>query len=67
MIGKYVLFGVIAFLVAIIGMLIYPAMHTAINAAGVVGFTTLEEAGMVLLSYAFIIFIAYIIYAHVRK
>ena len=68
MMGKYILFGVISFLVIIIGMLFYPTVHSMVS--GVVqwdGITALEEAGMVLLAYGFIFFMIYIVYAHVWK
>lgn len=65
--GKYVLFGTIAFLVVVLGMLFYPTIHTNISGIDVTGFTDLEKAGMVILSYGFIFFIVYLVYAHVRK
>ena len=67
MMGKYVLFGVIAFIVIIIGMLLYPTIHTNYIGIVVTDFTTLEKAGMVILSYGFIFFMVYLVYAHVRK
>lgn len=65
--GKYVLIGVIAFLVIILGMLFYPTIHTNISSIDVSGFTDLEKAGMVVLSYGFIFFMVYLVYTHVRK
>ena len=64
--GKYVLFGAIAFVVIVIGMLVYPNVHTAISAVSVVGFTDLEKAGMVILSYAFLFFMGYVVWKHIR-
>ena len=65
--GKYVFFGVVAFLVIIVGMLLYPTIYTNWSGIDVTGFTALEKAGMAILSYAFIFFMVYLIYAHVRK
>ena len=65
--GRYVFAGVVAFLVVIIGMLFYPTVHTNVSAIDVTAFTDLEKAGMAILSYAFVFFMAYIVYAHVRR
>jgi glucose uptake protein GlcU len=65
--GKYVFFGVVAFLVIIIGMLLYPTIHTNYASIDVTGFTALEKAGMAILSYAFIFFFIYLVYAHIKK
>lgn len=67
MMGKYVLFGTIAFIVVVVGMLVYPSVATIINAAPITDFTDLEEAGMVLLSYGFIFFMGYLVYAHIKR
>lgn len=65
--GKFVFAGVVAFVVIIIGMLFYPTIHTNVSAIDVTGFTDLEKAGMVILSYGFIFFMAYLVWAHVKK
>jgi len=65
--GKYFLALVVAFMVIIIGMLFYPTTHTMVSAIDVTSFTDLEKAGMVLLSYGLIIFMVYIVYAHIIK
>ena len=66
--GKYFLALVIASMVIIIGMLIYPTAHTMVSAVVPWGdITDLESAGMVLLSYGFIFFMVYIVWAHVIK
>jgi len=67
MMGKYVFAGVVAFLVIIVGMLLYPTIHTNWSGIDVTDFTALEKSGMVILSYAFIFFMAYLVYAHVRR
>jgi glucose uptake protein GlcU len=65
--GKYVFFGVVAFLVVIIGMLLYPTIHTNYISIDVTDFTALEKAGMVILSYGFIFFMIYLVYSHIKK
>lgn len=67
MMGKYAFWGTVAFLVIIIGMLFYPTVHTNFSGIDVTDFTDLEKAGMVILSYAFIGFMVYIVYAHVKR
>ena len=64
--GKYFLFGTIACIVIIVGMLIYPTVHLMISGVSVTGFTDLEKAGMVLLSYSFLFFMGYIVWKHIR-
>lgn len=64
--GKYVYFGVVAFIVIIIGMLVYPTVHFNISSINVTGFTDLEKAGMALLSYSFLFFIGYLVWKHIR-
>lgn len=65
--GKYVFYGVVAFLVVIIGMLLYPTVHTNYSGIDVTGFTDLEKAGMIVSSYTFIFFIVYIVWTHIKK
>jgi len=66
--GKYFLALVISFMVIIIGMLIYPPIHTMVSdIVPWADITDLESAGMVLLSYGFIFFMVYIVYAHILK
>lgn len=65
--GKYILFGVIAFLVLILGMLFFPTVNTNVSGIDVTGFTALEKAGMALLPYIFLGLMVYIIFAHVKK
>lgn len=66
--GKYFLAGVLAVVVIIIGMLFYPTIHTMVSGVVLWGdITDLEEAGMVLLSYGFIFFMVYIVWAHILK
>lgn len=65
--GKYFLYGTIAFLVIVLGMLFYPTIHTNVSAIDVTGFTNLEKAGMAVLSYGFIFFMVYIVWVHVKK
>lgn len=67
MLGRYFLATVVAAIVIVIGMLVYPVVHS--NWAGIVvtGFTDLEKAGMIVLSYAFIFFMVYIVWVHVKR
>jgi hypothetical protein len=65
--GKYFLYGVIAFVAIVLGMILYPTVHTNWVGIDVTGFIPLVKAGMVVLSYGFVFFIAYLIYAHIRK
>jgi len=65
--GKYVLFGVIALLVVIVGMLLYPTIHTNYISIDVTDFTALEKAGMAILSYAFVFFMIYLVYSHIKR
>jgi len=65
--GKPFLAGVVAFAVIIIGMLFYPTTHTMVSVIDVTGFTDLEKAGMVLLSYGLVFFMVYIVWAHILK
>jgi hypothetical protein len=65
--GKYVLYGTVAFLVIILGMLFYPTVHANWSGIDVTGFIDLEKAGMVIMSYAFIFFFVYLVLAHIKK
>jgi len=65
--GKYVFFGVVAFLVIIVGMLYYPTVHSVYSGIDITGFTVLEKAGMAILSYGFIFFMIYLVYAHIKR
>ncbi len=67
MLGRYFFAGVVAFLAVILGMMFYPTIHTNWAGIDVTGFIPMVKAGMVVLSYGFIFFIAYLIYAHVKK
>lgn len=62
--GKYFYGAVIAFLVIIIGMLLYPTIHLNVSSIDVTGFTDLEKAGMAVLSYLFLFFMGYIAWKH---
>ncbi len=64
--GKYFLFATVACVVIIIGMLVYPTVHLNISGVSVTGFTDLEKAGMVLLSYSFLFFMGYAVWKHIR-
>lgn len=65
--GKYVLYGTVAFLVIILGMFFYPTVHANWSGIDVTGFTDLEKAGMVIMSYAFIFFFVYFVWVHIKK
>ncbi len=67
MLGRHFFALVIAAGVIVIGMLLYPTVHTNVSGISVVGFIPLVQAGMIVLSYAFIFFIIYLIYAHIKK
>lgn len=64
--GKYILYAVIAFLVGILGMMYFPTTHGIISGISTTGFTDLEKAGMAILSYAFLGFVVYIIWGHIK-
>jgi len=65
--GKYFLAGTVAFIVIIIGALVYPTVHLNISAISVTDFTDLEKGSMVLLSYAFLFFMGYVVWAHIKR
>lgn len=65
--GKIFLALVIAAAVIIIGMLLYPTVHWNWININVTGFIPMVKAGMVVLSYGFLFFIAYAIYHAVKK
>ncbi len=67
MAGKYYLGLVLVGCVIVIGMLIYPTIHSMISGISVTGFTDIEKAGMVILSYGMLFWMCYIVYAHVFK
>ncbi len=64
--GKYVLAGTVAFIVIIVGMLVYPTVHLNISSIDVTGFTDLEKAGMAILAYAFLFFMGYVVWKHIK-
>lgn len=63
--GKYVWFATVAFIVIVIGMLVYPPVHTVISAIDVTDFTDLEKTGMVFLAYGLLFFMGYIVWKHI--
>jgi len=65
--GKYFLYGTVAFVVIIIGMLVYPTVHLNVSGISVTDFTDLEKMGMVLLSYAFLFFMGYVVWVHIKR
>ena len=65
--GKGFLVLVVAVVVAIIGMLLYPTVHFIWSGIDVTGFTSLEQGGMVLLSYGFLFWMGYTIFRLIRK
>lgn len=64
--GKYIYYAVIAFVVGIIGMMLFPTSKSVIGAADTTDFTSLESVGMVLLGYALLGVTVYIIIKHVK-
>jgi hypothetical protein len=67
MLGKYFLAAVVSAAVIIIGMLFYPTVHFNYDGIDVSSFIPIVQAGMVILSYGFIFFVAYLVIAHIRK
>lgn len=67
MLGRHFFAVVIAITVIILGMLLYPTVHTNWAGIDVSGFIPLVQAGMIVGSYGFIAIVAYLIYAHIRK
>ena len=67
MAGKYFFWGVVAFICIIIGLILYTTVHYNWDGIDVTGFLDITKAGMIVLSYGFIFFIAYIIWAHIKR
>ena len=67
MLGKYFFWGVVSIAVIIIGMLLFPTVHTNWDGISTVGWSDLEVAGGLILSYGFIFFMIYIVWVHVRR
>lgn len=65
--GKYFLAGTVAFIVIIIGMMVYPTVHFNIMSIDVTGFTDLEKGSMAILAYAFLFFMVYVVWVHIKK
>jgi len=65
--GKYFLAGTVAFVVIIVGMLVYPTVHSNIMGIDVTGFTDLEKGSMAILGYAFLFFMAYVVWVHIKR
>lgn len=67
MLGKTFLALTVAAVVIIVGMLLYPTVHLNWAGIDVTGFLDLTKAGMVIMSYALIFFLVYLVLAHIKK
>ncbi len=65
--GKIFFIFVVGFVVVIIGMLLYPTVHYNWAGIDVTGYTDLEKAGMVILSYGFLFWIGYSVYSYIKR
>lgn len=64
--GKAFYAGVIIFLLLVVGALLYPTIYSITSSADVTGFLDITKAGMIFLSYAFIMFIIYAVYRMIK-
>ena len=64
--GKYIFIFVVCALVAVIGFMLYPIVHTIWSAQDTSALTSIEKSGMVIGSYAFMGCIGYLVYRHVK-